>query len=157
MFPIYTFGYANFTVEQLKAKALELNAIVVDTRFKPFSRVPEWNVRKLAAALEAHDVPYVAYGTWFGNVNYKNGGPIQLADPMGAKAAVLGMLSQRPIVLLCQCWSWATCHRNEVAKLVQTWSGSDVIHLVGKDLPKKMKPNVPAGGGGVLSLFDEQK
>jgi hypothetical protein len=155
MFPIYTFGYANFTVEQLKAKALELNAKVVDTRYRAASRLPQWNMSALRVALEP--VVYFPAGRWFGNVNYKNDGPIKLADPEPLREGTLATLKEQPIILLCQCWSWATCHRNEVAKLVQTWSGSDVIHLVGKDLPKKMKPNSPAGGGGVLSLFDEQK
>jgi hypothetical protein len=145
---IYTFGYANFTVAQLKAKAAELNASVIDTRYRAASRLPEWNKNALDAALRP--VPYYAFGAYFGNVNYKNGLPIQLANPEGIKDSTIDLLVAGPIILVCQCWSFATCHRSEVARLIQGWTGSEIFHLIGKDLPKKIK-NGPTDGGSDLS------
>jgi hypothetical protein len=153
MHPIYTFGYANFTVDQLKAKATEINAVVIDTRFRAASRIPEWNAKRLEEALRP--VVYFPKGHWFGNVNYKNGGPIQLANPEFARPGVVKLLGEQPIILLCQCWSFATCHRSEVAKLIQQWTGSDIIHLIGKDLPAKPKKakRVEEDEDGSFSLF----
>jgi hypothetical protein len=146
---IYTFGYANFTIEQLKAKAVELKARVIDTRFRAASRLPEWNKSALFRALNP-EVLYFPAGAWFGNVNYKSNGPIQLANPNELREPTLKALEEGPIILLCQCWSFATCHRSEVAKLIQGWTGSDIIHLIGKDLPKKVKP--PKGDTDTMNL-----
>ncbi len=47
---IYTFGYTGKKPSDLKAEAERLDAVVVDIRFSPNSRVPHWRMTTLLPA-----------------------------------------------------------------------------------------------------------
>ena len=116
-------GYAGQRLANVVRLATALGALVVDVRLRPSSRVAGFGQAALRQALGDG---YLWLGG-FGNVNYRNGGPIRLADFDGAEAALRGRAEN--IILLCACRDVATCHRKVVAeKLAAEW-GCDVVHL----------------------------
>ena len=93
-----------------KALAECLDAIVFDVRFSPFSRNPEWSGKRLSALLGRRYRHVKALG----NANYKNGGDIELVDFAGGLAMIDA--SPKPVMLMCVCSKWHSCHRTVIAE-----------------------------------------
>jgi uncharacterized protein (DUF488 family) len=129
----YTFGYQGFLPEELVAKAEQLNALVLDVRFSPSSRDPRWRRQALVNVLGSR----YRHAAEFGNKNYKGDGPIELADPRHGIAKVGPILLEQPVILLCACWQWSTCHRKVVADLIREEYSVEVVHLEKRHFPKR--------------------
>jgi uncharacterized protein (DUF488 family) len=132
---IYTIGYKNITAAALKAFAEAQDALVVDTRFSPHENTQEWELDSLQAFFGNR---YVHVGA-FGNANYlKQLGHnrIVIADPEAGAKIVLPMLEKQPIILMCVCANYETCHRKVVAETLQPPSGAPIVHLSPDDLPQ---------------------
>jgi hypothetical protein len=141
---IYTAGYgAGWTPEQLKHKAEELDAVVIDTRLNPRSSSLQWDRKSLKKLLGFR---YQHEGR-FGNLNYK-GGPIRLMDPAGALAGLVPkLLESNSTILLCGCRNVDTCHRKTVAELLAERFGLPIEHLA---------PPVSASAGTIKCLTIRQ-
>ena len=72
---LYTVGYATWTLEQLTRQIGELGAMLLDIRYSPNSRQPQWRKRNLVAHLGDAYVHVQSLG----NVNDK-GGEMQMHD-----------------------------------------------------------------------------
>jgi uncharacterized protein (DUF488 family) len=75
MYQLYKFGYSGRLPDQLQSLAERLDGVVVDIRFSPRSRIPDWSggrLRKLLGKRYRH-LPAL------GNRDYK-GGPIEFVD-----------------------------------------------------------------------------
>ena len=72
---IYTIGYSGRTIEELKAITDSHNGGILDIRYSPRSRRPEWSKKRLTAL---YGNLYLHLWEW-GNELY-NQGEIQLAD-----------------------------------------------------------------------------
>ena len=107
----YTFGYAGQSVEVLQSRLDELGARVVDIRLSPCSRQPGWSKAELSEHLgeRYRHVPAL------GNVNYKSGEPIQIANLELGLKILTAPIAAIPSVLLCGCRHYAGCHRAVVA------------------------------------------
>ncbi len=116
---IQTIGYRQpdglAEIERLMANDPSL--ILVDIRYQPKSRKPEWSGRAFA---EKYQERY----RWIealGNLNYKTPGNIQLADPQAGIEQLQVLLHEgHHILLLCGCECYDTCHRKVVFDLLQT-------------------------------------
>jgi len=115
MHTIYTFGYSGRQPETLRRHVETLNALLVDVRAAAWSRAPQWRPEALRALVGAANYRHLPD---LGNVNYKNGGPIRLANPEAALPIVRGLLAERPIILLCGCTNVLTCHRRDAARML---------------------------------------
>ncbi len=139
---IYTAGYAGWTPEVLLAQARTVGAKIVDIRLNPTSRRPEWTKSSLLRT----------FGSWYGwepmlgNINYANGGPIVLAQPDRALAHLAPWLTRQPILLLCQCREYRTCHRRVAADYLSERLGTSVVHL------EPPIPPPPAGSMKALTV-----
>jgi uncharacterized protein (DUF488 family) len=138
MHKLYTLGYTGIKPDQLLTKAIELEAIVLDIRYAPRSRVLQWNAMELARRLgqSYQHVPAL------GNVNYKNGGPIEINRPRIGTQQVVSMLVTQAVILLCACPDVSTCHRRVVAEMVQAVCQCEVTHLNKNDFAPQ-KPDKP--------------
>jgi uncharacterized protein (DUF488 family) len=121
---IYTAGYQNFDRDRLVRFLLQINGVLVDIRQSPYSRKAEWNRNRL----EVHLGKRYAHIQEFGNINYNNGLPIQIGDYATGLTKLITY--QQPVVLLCACRDYATCHRHTLADMlrrdgfnVQEWDG----------------------------------
>lgn len=123
---VYTLGYSGWPQAELLAVAARLDATVIDVRLVPRSRVPSYNTKALKAALGDR----YAWLEGFGNVNYKNGGPVALKDAAGAVKCLGAMSPHRPqIILLCGCADVDICHRKVVAERLAELFHCPIEHL----------------------------
>lgn len=127
---IFTFGYSGASLFDLTCLSERFDATVIDTRYSRRTRNVQFSVKRLAAGLKDH---YVHFRE-FGNLNYKNGGPIKLADPDLGIAKATPILRSRSVILLCVCRSPERCHRSLVARLLAEASGLPIKHLTCDDV-----------------------
>lgn len=133
---IYTLGYRSWKIEDVEAVLQRLDAILVDVRFVPRSRIPTWNSGVLSRRLG--EVSARGRYVWlreFGNRNYKGTvDQIEIADfPAGEQKLKAIAAIGRAIILLCGCTDLNQCHRKLLAgRLARSW-GAGVVHLTRPD------------------------
>lgn len=123
----YTLGYLGRKLPEVIAILDERNAVLADIRLTPYSRNPSF----IRGVLERALGPRYVWIRALGNLNYKSGGPVELADYEAGKAALLALSG--PAVLMCACRNYATCHRAVVAHRLM-----DEVYRV---------EEIPLGGG----------
>ena len=123
---LYTLGYSGWTPQAIQEEAQARNAVVCDIRYSPASRHPQWSKRQLAQLLGARYQHVQALG----NRNYKNGGPIELADYEAGKQVIAEILTTgQSVILMCACKDVATCHRLTAAEWLAADLGVTITHL----------------------------
>ena len=110
---VYTIGYSGRSTEDMKAIIEDLDASLFDIRFSPFSRNPAWAGRNLRSVFGFR----YFHVKNLGNANYKGDGPISILDYNAGRLAI--EKSARPVILMCACGHYATCHRATVARMLQ--------------------------------------
>jgi PRTRC genetic system protein C len=126
---VYTFGYSKHSVADLQAHMKRTGAIVVDIRYNPHSRRPEWRQEALRKALHGRYTHIRALG----NKNYNvPDAPIRIAD-MATGMALLkthATLHDSPVILMCGCSNPHECHRHVVAlELLRRNVAQTLVHL----------------------------
>ena len=107
---IYTFGHGRKSVTYMK-QLLPDNYVIVDIRYKPFTRAPGWSKHELQREFGKN---YIWLREW-GNVDYKSNHVRLLNFEAGLKV-IDGLLADGKIpVLLCSCSNYKTCHRATIA------------------------------------------
>lgn len=124
MSTIYTIGYAGWSPEQLRTTVSELGAELWDIRYSPWSKSPQWQGHALRRLLG----PAYVHMAALGNQNYK-GGEILLVAPDRAVEPARRVMARRPLVLLCGCKDWASCHRTVAALYLAEMIGVRIEHL----------------------------
>ena len=106
---VYTIGYSRRSIEELSQIADTLDAVIFDVRHSPWSRRPEFRKKHLAKVLgrQYQHVPDL------GNVNYRSGGSIKIANLDSGQALIEA--SERPVILMCACFDSRICHRTTIA------------------------------------------
>lgn len=133
---IYTLGYSGRSPAEIKQLVDNLDAVLLDIRFSPRSRIPHWAGKNLRALLGETRYQHLKA---LGNRNYK-GGPIALVDYEAGQAAITQ--AKRPVILMCVCHDYHTCHRAVVAERLRA-AGFQVTEL-GPDDPTPQQPNQPS-------------
>ena len=118
MHKVLTFGYQGQRPEALAALAEAEDALVVDVRIKPWSRVPDWSQKALQATLGERYV----WVRELGNEEYQGTG-VRLMDEGAGLAKVRALLEQRSVILLCFEADEGECHRGYVKKRLQSADG----------------------------------
>jgi uncharacterized protein (DUF488 family) len=142
---IYTFGYGGHTLDTLRTHVRALHAVIVDVRYKPFSRArPEWSRTGLRDVFG----PDYLWIEAFGNVNYAGGGPIKLFNPTsGLHTLRTHVLQQgRSPILLCVCGKVDHCHRLRVAEFLATETELPIVHLR-QSAPRSVRRQADLFGG----------
>lgn len=120
--PLYTLGYARWSIEEVERELEKLDATLIDVRRAPHSSKPGFSKEELKARFDDRYVHLPG----FGNRNY-TGGPIELADPEGGLQILRSI--EGSVVLMCGCIKPERCHRTEVARFVVNHEGGSVTHL----------------------------
>src|SRR5262245_18465595 len=113
---VYAVGYsargAQDRVDELLSGS---NALLIDTRFSPYSKMPQWSVTSLK---ERYDNKYRWAVKCLGNDNYK-GAPIMIANPaVGIRGLDQYLCEGYDLVLLCKCSQYETCHVSHIVNLL---------------------------------------
>lgn len=128
---IYTIGYSGWKNDDIRAAVDRLDAILVDVRMVPRSRVPQWSCYSLSREL-GHRYAWVRE---LGNENYKGTvEQIKIANfPAGEKRLAGLAFGGKAINLLCSCPDVTQCHRKVLPDwLAQAWK-AEVVHLTRPD------------------------
>lgn len=120
--PVYTLGYARWTIEEVEQKIEMLDATLVDIRYAPYTSKPGFSREALSSRFGFR----YEYVHAFGNENYR-GGPVKLVDPEQGLTHTRAL--DAPLVFLCGCQHPETCHRSTVATLIVEHEGGSVYHL----------------------------
>jgi uncharacterized protein (DUF488 family) len=115
---LYTFGYSGRTTNEAALVRPVLNAVLVDVRYRPYSKEAGWSRRDLQRLLSRDDYRWLEA---FGNVNYKGeeGPQVVLRNPTKGLAVLRSIYEAgENAVLMCACPNYARCHRRDVAELV---------------------------------------
>jgi len=131
---IFTYGYTSSTPADLAAYVEELDSYLIDIRFSPRSRVPQWRQEALHALVGKTKAGRARYH-WLqglGNVQYNTDGPIVLYAPEEGVREIAPYLAARPVILLCGCRDWHVCHRRAAATLIAEALGGTITHLAGR-------------------------
>lgn len=129
MIVFYGWGYRGRTLDELRTARKKLNALIVDVRLVPQSRLAQFRRRALAREF-GDDYCWLRA---FGNINYKNpAGGVHLVEAVAGVAAFeqLGISPTRPALLLCGCPT-LDCHRVAVARLLVEKFGGQFVDLSG--------------------------
>lgn len=145
---IYLAGYSTRKPEVLKRLAEHLNAVVVDIRLNPVSRVPHWNRRELMRLLGDRywHLPQL------GNVNYKSGGTILIRD---LDLGIHHLLDHRhdTFLLLCACVDLPLCHRKVVGEHLSTVHGLPVREVTKTEWALASEQPGVVQAGDQMALF----
>ena len=145
---LYTLGYSRLHPADILRTAERLDALIADIRISPRSRLPVWNQKPLQAAWGERylHIPEL------GNRNYKGeyGDGVVLDSPEQGANRVLSLLEQRPVILLCACFDWHTCHRREAADFIAAQAPVEIKHLLYAEVAAAANPDSPQ-----LPLFTE--
>jgi hypothetical protein len=135
------------TLEEFEAAKPQLRkeklAGLLDIRYAARSRVPHWNKGALQKLLGERYVHVPALG----NVRYKLGPPIEIADYAAGRAAIEAC-EYHAVVLLCACADAATCHRSTVGDLLKA-DGYEVV-----EMDAAQQREILHSSPGQLPLFD---
>lgn len=137
---LYTLGYTGVPIAALQDGLEELDALLVDIRYSPFSRAPMWQKRSMRGRFGDWPTGRYLHLPSLGNVNYKTPEKgIQIKDMDAGLEVVQAVLRKKPVILLCACPDPAHCHRRTVAEEAQDrFHLPKVIHL----LKEVFKPGV---------------
>ena len=124
MYQLYTFGYSGRRPDQLRTLAVRLDGVLVDIRFSPRSRIPDWSGGRLQKLLGDRYRHLPALG----NRNYRSG-PVEFVDLKTSVVEVGQMLRQQPVILLCICANVQRCHRLPAAEAIATRYDVTVEHF----------------------------
>ena len=127
---VFTLGYSGWKPEEVLRIAEQFDVIVADVRYRPFSRDAQWLKPSLQKLLGDRYVHIAG----FGNKNYKSDGPTILADPDTGMRVAEALMKVRPLILMCACFSYRTCHRSDVAAYIAEKTGRPIRHLTKSDL-----------------------
>jgi len=119
----YTFGYSGRKLEDIIRAADREDLTIADIRLVARSRKPDFNKGRLSAALGQRYIHLQE----FGNLNYRRGGMVVLADS-DAGVWRLSLLIGK-VAFMCACKNFEECHRSTVAQILSQ-RGISVQELV---------------------------
>jgi uncharacterized protein (DUF488 family) len=113
---IYTVGYNNVTRKNLVSELEELNSILVDIRYSPYSYSPFWQKKELENIL---GVKYIHIQE-LGNINYKNSKEIEISDLKKGMEKLEELIKENVnFCLMCSCQDFSSCHRKIVSQEIK--------------------------------------
>lgn len=115
---VYSVGYTDLQAPRVVESLMgNPSTLLIDTRYSPNSRRPEWSKRALE---QKYGARYRWAGQYLGNVNYQQKGSIKLADPEAGISGLRMFLAKGyDLILLCACKEYEQCHRKTVIELLQ--------------------------------------
>lgn len=117
MSSVYPLSYSKhgWCIEQLMAQ--NSNALLIDTRKSPRSKMKGWNKEEVQ---ERFGERYRFAGDFLGNVNFSNGLPIKLANPSTGIAGLIKYLKEgHDLITTCGCHEYTSCHLHVIMDLLR--------------------------------------
>jgi hypothetical protein len=151
MMTLYDCGYQEIKkLDKLVGLVGALDAILVDVRYSPNSRDPQWRQRALKEKLGFR----YFHCRDLGNAIYKQGGSIEFVDLPRGIATLARFLQEKNVIILCACWNRENCHRVKIAEAFEREYGQKSIPLT-PDLADEIIASIksPSQTNTQLTLF----
>jgi len=147
---IYDLGYLEIKkLEKLVSLVRTLDTVLVDVRFSPNSRNPQYRQDALKKTLGERYFHVKSLG----NKNFK-GGPIEFLDLQGGLDTLAHLLQEKNVIVLCACWSRERCHRLVIANAFEKEYGVTSIPLTSELVDEIIGATKPTLSNDTqLSLF----
>jgi hypothetical protein len=114
---VYPCGYLRYGARIVHLMETYRHLHLIDTRYAPRSRYALWQEDHLRTRYGAR---YHWAGSFLGNIHYKDGGPIELADPERGIAGLVQYVREgTSFILLCGCADYTQCHLHVIVELLQ--------------------------------------
>jgi hypothetical protein len=113
---VYPIGYSALGArERIDELLQQPQALLIDTRLKPYSWRVDWRQSEMKAK---YGSKYRWAGKFLGNLGY-NRNYIEIADPKTGIRGLVQYLSEGyNLILLCQCTDFEDCHVKEICRLL---------------------------------------
>lgn len=111
-------GYSGHSADEVAGLLDATSSVLVDIRLAARSRLQAYNKGALSQALGTRYV----HVPELGNLNYRTGGSIQIAD-IQQGAARLEQIGHGSLVLMCACRDAISCHRTVVGSELRAARG----------------------------------
>jgi uncharacterized protein (DUF488 family) len=128
---IWTLGYAGRTLDEIAALIGE-NGRLLDIRLNPYSRVAAW----CFLAFRDRFGERYRHVRALGNLRYKLGPPVEIADFDLGRAIVAEEALGGDVFLMCACREIHGCHRKTVSELLRA-EGLSVAEVIWPSRPGK--------------------
>lgn len=150
---LYDLGYNDLKkAEELAQIAKALDAVIVDIRFMPHTRNPEFGKNHLQEILGKD---YIHVGA-LGNKNYRGEGEIQLVNTDEGMNVIHKLLETKSVILMCACWKRSECHRLIVANEYEARHGITTTPIT-KSQARMILANITAESNPQLPLFPKDE
>ncbi len=136
MSKIYTIGYTSTTPKELIDIVNSLTVKLVDIRISPYSKDYRWRQK----SLQQYFADKYLHIQEFGNENYKMGS-IKVPNLHLGIIKIKPVIENQPVILLCACYDYRKCHRNQVSTILAEAFHLEVEHLYGKSKDKSSSSN----------------
>ena len=147
---LYDIGYLDIKEFDLLVKTIiALEAVLVDVRFSPQSRAPQWRQKYLQEHLP--DGTYVHMQS-LGNEAYKTPGAFSFPDLDGGMKAITEVLKTKNVIMMCGCWNRQECHRLKIVREYESAYGVTSTPL-NKKFCQQITATIDLPGDPQLKLF----
>jgi uncharacterized protein (DUF488 family) len=128
MHTLYDLSYLEITdLDILDQLVNALDAVLIDVRYSPNSRNPQWRKKAIERKLGFRYFNLKALG----NIHYR-GGPIEFVDLQEGIATLARFLQSKNVIIMCVCSRREICHRVKIAELFKQEYGQECIPLTPK-------------------------
>jgi hypothetical protein len=151
MMTLYDCGYQEIKkLDKLVSLVDAFDAILVDVRYSPNSRDPQWRRKAIEKKL---GLRYIHLKD-LGNISYKQAGSIKFVDLPRGIATLARFLQANNVIILCACWHREICHRVKIGEVLEHEYGQKSIPLT-LDLVNQIiaSTNPESANDTQLSLF----
>lgn len=122
---LYHVGYRDgWTMASLVERVREMDAVLVDVRFRSGYPRSTWSAARFTAMLgqQYRWIPAL------GNRNYRSDtAPIELANAPKGIVQVRALMQESSVVLMCACAQYDICHRRVVIEKMRAQLGDDLL------------------------------
>lgn len=120
---IYTIGYDGWTIDEIEAIRQQLEAGIIDIRWKQFSPRTEFQLEELLKRWEGNYLEVPQLG------NTAIAGEPRISNLEKGMEIISQYISTINLILLCRCGSLDSCHRRVIAEEAAQRFQCEVIHL----------------------------
>ena len=147
---LYDLGYLEIKkLEKLVSLVTVLDAVLVDVRFSPNSRNPQWRKKALEKKLGLRYHHLKALG----NSNFK-GGPIAIVDLKVGMNTLSTFLQSKNVIIMCACSNRTICHRVKIAEAFEKEYGQKSIPLTSEMVDEILGATATQINNTQLPLFE---
>ena len=114
---VYSLGYDNVFISNLKKFIFDNDIMLVDVRYSPTSYSIYWRKKFLQTTFSKNYIHLKELG----NVNYRDESEFKINDIEKGMSKLLSMIKDHNVVIMCVCSDINTCHRQIISDELESF------------------------------------